>query len=162
MTCRQAERSILRSLDRDLEAGAESALSAHLRTCSRCRALQAEHVALRDALRQEEAPSPRPFFVERLRTRLEALDRPAPAAVWQKWCLRAIPVSLFLIGLFVGGLMFMPSSEEAANASQALLLRGSNPISETSSYFDETRIDDKNVMLIFAAEERTPERRPRP
>ncbi len=162
MTCRQAERSILRSLDRDLGAGAKSALDAHLRDCSRCRALQAEHVALRDALRQEEAPDPRPFFVERLRARLEALELPAPAAVWQKWCLRAIPVSLFLIGVFVGGLLFMPPSDEAVNASEALLLRGSNPISETSSLFDETRNNDKNVMIIFATDERTPERRPRP
>jgi len=162
MTCRQAERSILRSLDRDLESGPKSALDAHLRTCPRCRALRTEYVRLREALRQEEAPAPRPFFVERLRARLEALERPAPAAVWQKWCLRAIPVSLFLIGLFVGGLLFMPASEEPANVSEALLLRGANPISETSSYFDETRINDKNVMIIFAAEERTPERRPRP
>jgi hypothetical protein len=71
-------------------------------------------------------------------------------------------VSLFLIGLFIGGLIFLPGGGDTMTQSEALLLRNANPIVETSAYLDETKGVDKNMAIIFAASERTPERKPRP
>ena len=95
-------------------------------------------------------------------SRIEALENPAPAAVWRTWCLRAIPVSLFLIGLFIGGLLFLPAGADSLSQSEALLLRNAQPVPETNVYLEEAKGLDRNMAIIFAASDRTPDRRPRP
>lgn len=162
MNCRQSERWILRSLESEIGPARRRDLGGHLDACPACRSLRAEFEALRGRLKAFPEGEPRPFLARRVMARIEALERPASGPAWQKWCLRAIPVSLFLIGLFVGGLIFLPSADEAWNRSEALLLDGSNPLAETAPYFDETKIDDKNVMIIFTADERITNRSPRP
>jgi hypothetical protein len=162
MNCREAERILLLSWDRPLAAAEQDGLDLHQASCSRCRALAGEYAALRDGLRNLPQGTPRPYFWTRLNARIEALEHPAPLTVWRKWCLRAIPVSLFLIGLFIGGLIFLPAGSDNLSPSEALLLRNANPIVEMSAYLDETKGVDKNMAIIFAASERPPERKPRP
>ena len=72
------------------------------------------------------------------------------------------PVSLFLIGLFIGGIHLSAGRER-----QREPVRGPPPaqcqsIVETSVYLDETKGVDRNMAIIFAASERSPERKPRP
>jgi hypothetical protein len=162
MNCREAERILLLSWDRPLDASEQAGLDLHQASCPRCRALAGEYAALREGLRGLPQGTPRPYFWTRLNARIEALEHPAPLTVWRKWCLRAIPVSLFLIGLFIGGLIFLPAGSDNMTQSEALLLRNANPIVETSAYLDDTKGVDKNMAIIFAASERTPERKPRP
>jgi len=161
MKCRTAERDLLRSLDRTPDPAERRELDRHLQSCPRCRVLSAEYAAIQSALRGRPEGRPRPYFWERLNARIEALERPATAVLWRKWCLRAIPVSLFLLGLFLGGLMFFPGGDENLSQSEALLLRNSNPLTETRTYLDENKNVDKSMMIIFAAE-RAPERKPWP
>jgi predicted anti-sigma-YlaC factor YlaD len=162
MNCRQAERHLLRSMDHAPDEAGRRALDLHLRDCPRCRELAADYAVLRDGLHGLPQGSPKPYFWERLKARLDAPERPEPSAVWQKWCLRAIPVSLFVIGLFIGGMIFLPAGDDGLSQSETLLLRDSNPLAETNALLDESRTDDKNILIIFAASERPPERRPQP
>jgi anti-sigma factor RsiW len=166
MNCRNAERWILESLDRDLAPGPRRDLEAHLQACPDCRALRAEFVALRGDLGRLPMPALRPGFAGRVGARIEALANPAaaaPAVLWRTWCLRAIPVSLFLIGLFVGGLVFLPGANAGLSQTEALLLNETNPLAETSAFFDETKKPEENTMsILFAAAETTAQRRPRP
>jgi anti-sigma factor RsiW len=162
MKCRQAERYLLRSLDQTPNPDERLELDRHLRACPRCRVLAEDYTALRDGLRGLPQGSPKPYFWERLNARLEGLEKPEPAAVWRTWCLRAIPVSLFLIGLFIGGLIFMPGGDDNLNQSEALLLRNTKPLIGTNAYLEEAQGLDKNLVIIFAASERNPERKPRP
>jgi len=166
MSCRNAERWILESLDRELAPGPSRELDAHLRACPACRALRAEHLALRRALGPLAAPPLRPGFSGRVAARIEALAKPAPAApeaLLRAWCLRAIPVSLFLIGLFVGGMLFLPSANAGLSQTEALLLNETPPMPEAQVYFDESKKPEENTMMILlAASETTTQRRPRP
>lgn len=162
MNCREAERILLRSWDRPLDETERAALDRHVADCPACRALAAQYAALREGLHGLPQGSPRPFLARRVLARIEALENPAPAAVWRKWCLRAIPVSLFLIGLFIGGLVFLPAGTDSLSQSEALLLRNTQPVSETGLSLEETRGVDRNMAIIFAASDRTPDRRPKP
>jgi hypothetical protein len=162
MKCRKAERYLLRSLDRPLNAAERLELDRHLGPCPRCRVLRQEYIALRDSLQGLPQGSPRPYFWQRVNARIEAFEHPEPSAVWRKWCLRAIPVSLFLIGLFIGGLIFLPGGNDNLSPSEALLLRNSKNLTETITFLDETEGEGRRAMIILAASERGPERRPRP
>lgn len=162
MNCRNAERWILESLNRDLSPGPAGALEEHLRACPACRALRAEHTALRGALARLPMPDPRPGFAARVSARIEALDRTAPERLWRAWSLRAIPISLFLIGLFVGGLVFLPAGDTDLSQTEAFLINGTVPQSE-APVFDETKKPEENTMqILFAASETAAPRRPRP
>ena len=162
MKFREAERILLLSWDRPLDAAAQAGLDHHRAACPRCRALAGEYAALRDGLRSLPQGTPRPYFWTRLNARIEALEHPAPLTVWRKWCLRAIPVSLFLIGLFIGGLIFLPAGGDNMIQSEALLMRNADAVGGTSLYLDEAKGLDRNIAIIFAASDRNPERRPRP
>jgi len=163
MSCRSWERWIVESLDRGLPPGPAAALDNHLRGCPGCRRLRAEHAALRGALASPVPPGPRPGFAARVGARVAALGRMDRERALRLWCLRAIPVSLFLIGLFVGGLLFMPGAAADLNQAEALLINGTIPKSETTAVFDEARQPEENTMrILFAAAETAPSRRPRP
>ncbi len=162
MKCRKAENVLLLSWDRPLDAAGQTELARHLTACPRCRALSRDYAVLRDGLHDLPQGTPRPYLWQRVSARIEALEHPAPSAVWRQWCLRAIPVSLFLIGLFIGGLIFLPAGSDNLSQSEALLLRNANPIVETSAYLEESKGVDRNMAIIFASSERSPERTPRP
>ncbi len=162
MKCRKAENVLLLSWDRPLDAAGKAELDRHLADCPHCRARGEEYAVLRGGLHDLPQGAPRPFLWQRVSARIEALEHPAPSAVWRKWCLRAIPVSLFIIGIFIGGLIFLPGRNDNLSQSEALLLRNANPIVETSAYLEESKGVDRNMAIIFAASERSPERTPRP
>jgi hypothetical protein len=68
-------------------------------------------------------------------------------------------VALAVILLFIGGLIFLAPGEESLSQSEALLLRNANPLAEAKSLFEETKLENKNMMIIFAADEKDPTRR---
>lgn len=163
MSCRRHERWILESLDRGLPAGPAAELQEHLRACPACRRLRAEHAALRGALAVAEPSGPRPGFASRVGARIAALGRTEPERLWRAWSLRAIPVSLFLIGLCVGGLLFLPGRAADPTQTEAFLINGTIPSSDTAAYYDETKKPEENTMqILFAASETAAPRRPRP
>ncbi len=160
MRCRAAERWLSRSLDGTLDPSRQNALDGHLAACPRCRALARDYARLGESLGRPAEPEPLPYFWERLRVRIAEQEKAAPAALWLKWSLRAIPVSLALIGFFLGAIAFMsPVLDSQMSQTEALLLRNDNPLTETKTLFEEEKIENKGMMIIFASNERIPTRR---
>jgi hypothetical protein len=54
---------------------------------------------------------------------------------------------------------FLGPHEEDLSQSEALLLRNTNPLAEAKSLFEETKLENKNMMIIFASDEKDPTRR---
>jgi len=154
MTCRKAERWLLASFDRDLPGPAREALARHLALCSECRKRSEIYGVLRSRLAGHQPPDPLPRFWERLEARIAA-GRPADArAAWLRLWVRAIPVSLSLIaGFLVATLFFFPTGTELTQ-SEALLFSDDNPIEEIRPIIDEGRMEDRHLMVLFAADER--------
>jgi len=154
MTCRKAERWLLRSFDRDLPEPSRAALTEHLGLCSECRRRAEEYGLLRNRLSGVRTPDPLPRFWERLEARI-AEDRPADSgARWLRFLVRTIPVSLSLItGFLIATLFFLPAGTELTQP-EALLLNEDNPITDTRPIIDEGRPEDRNLMVLFAADER--------
>jgi predicted anti-sigma-YlaC factor YlaD len=158
MKCKDAEKRLLRSFDGELEGATKAELDGHLKACPGCRKKQSQYNMLLENLKIEDA-EPLPYFWERLETKLRESERVEPWTIWAKWSRRAVPVALALILLFIGGLAFFSPGEEDLSQSEALLLRNDNPLAETKTFFEETRLENKNMMIIFAADEKVPARR---
>jgi predicted anti-sigma-YlaC factor YlaD len=141
-----------------LEGATKTELDGHLKACPGCREKQSEYGVLLKNLKIEGA-EPLPYFWQRLETKLRERERMEPWTIWAKWSRRAVPVALALILLFIGGLALFAPGEEDLSQSEALLLRNDNPLTETKTFFEETRLDNKNMMIIFAADEKVPTRR---
>ncbi len=162
MKCKDAEKRLLRSFDGDLEGATKAELDGHLKACPACRQKQTEYEVLLKNLKIEEA-KPLPYFWERLETKLRERERLEPWTVWAKWSRRAVPVSLALVALFIGALaIFSPAAEEEISQPAALLLQNANPITEAKILFDTEKLEDRGLAIIFAADERIPDRRQRP
>ena len=158
MKCKDAEKRLLRSFDGDLEGATKAALDGHLKACPACRQKLADYGVLLKNLKIEEA-KPLPYFWERFESKLRERERLEPWTVWAQWSRRAVPVALALLMLFAGALVFLGPSEEDLSQSEALLLRNDNPLAETKAFFEETKLENKNMMIIFAADERTTARK---
>ena len=159
MRCREASRLLTRSAGPALEPGRAERLDAHEKACPDCRALRSRLERVRSSLAGAPVPEPLPYFHERLRARIDERLRPAPAPVWVSWSIRAIPVSLLLIGFFVGAIVFLsPAVNDEMSQPEALLLQNSNPLSETITLLDD-KAENKSLNLIFAVNERSPARR---
>jgi hypothetical protein len=77
-----------------------------------------------------------------------------PWLVFQRWCLRTVPLALALALVFVAALVLISPREQAElSQSEALLLRNVNPLSETQALFGEGKQESQNLMIIFAAQE---------
>jgi len=158
--CREVRKWLLRSLDGILDPSREKAVDDHIKLCSRCRKLRQEYRTITHSLRRQPDAEPLPHFWERLQSKLKDRERQEPEAIWLKWCLRAIPVSLILIGFFIGAIAFWnPSGEEEMSQPEALLLRNANPIAETKTFFEEEKLENRNMMIIFTGDEKVPDRR---
>lgn len=160
MRCREARRWLL-SPDRPLDAGRKAELDAHTKACPDCRDLGSRAELVRSGLAGAPVPEPLPYFYERLRARIDERlgPAPAPAPVWVRWSIRAVPVSLLLIGFFVGAILFLsPAVNEEMSPPVALLLQNSNPLSETITLLDD-KAENKSLNLIFAVNERSAARR---
>jgi anti-sigma factor RsiW len=154
MTCRKAERWLLTSFDRDLPEASREALARHLGLCPECRKRSEEYGVLRYRLAGIQTPDPFPRFWERLETRIAAGRSDDPGAIWLRLWVRAIPVSLSLIaGFLIATFLLRPAGTELSRP-EALLLTDSNPIVETRPILDAERPEDRNMMVLFAADER--------
>ncbi len=158
MKCKDAEKRLLRSFDGELEGATKTELDSHLASCPGCREKQSEYNVLLKNLKIEDV-EPLPYFWERLETKLRERERVEPWTIWARWSRRAVPVALALILLFIGGLALFAPGEEDLSQSEALLLRNTNPLAEAKSLFEETKLENKNMMIIFAADEKVPARR---
>ena len=158
MKCKDAEKRLLRSFDGELEGASKADLDGHLKACPSCRRKQSEYGVLLKNLKIEDA-EPLPYFWQRLEAKLRERERVEPWTVWAKWSRRVIPVALALILLFIGGLAFFTPGEETLSQAEALLLRNANPLAEAKSLFEETKLENKNMMIIFAADEKDSTRR---
>jgi anti-sigma factor RsiW len=159
MNCRTAERWLLESFDHALAPDRRAALLGHLGLCGRCREAAAEFVKVRGRLAGLAVPEPLPYFWERLERRLDEKPAVESAAAWVRWSLRAIPVSLSLIaGFLAASLVFLPVQSEVVQP-EAFLLTEANPITEAPSIIDEPKRENRDVMILFAADERVPGRR---
>ena len=159
MRCRTASRLILRSFDAPPDPGTKERLDAHAAVCPACRALRKRAELIRTRLAGAVPPEPRPYFVERLRAKIDENLRPEPVPVWIRWSARAVPVSLLLIAFFAGAIVFLsPAVDEEMSPPEALLLQNANPLSETITLFDE-KAENKSLNVIFAVNERSSFRR---
>jgi hypothetical protein len=151
---------MLRSLDHPLPDEQEQALAEHRLECAACRALEQDYLSLRQTLRDEDFPAPKPYFWERLQPRLEPRPRPGLQAVWKHWGLRAIPCSLAVIVFVVLAATFLitPQPEELSQAG--MLLRDQNPFQDTL-LLAEDMPGNPNMVLLFSSldENGTPRRK---
>jgi hypothetical protein len=150
MRCKTAEKWILRSLDHPLTDERGQALAAHRHECAACRALEQEYLSLRQTLKAEDFPAPKPYFWERLQPRLEPKPRLNLQAMWKQWGLRAIPCSLAVIVFIVlaATFLFSPQTEELSQAG--MLLRDQNPFQDTLLLAEDTA-GNPNMALLFAS-----------
>jgi anti-sigma factor RsiW len=156
MNCKTAEKWILRSLDGRLDEASGRALADHLRECSSCRRMQAEYRSMLSLLREGKEQPPLPRFWERLEPRLREEEKIVPLIVWEKWCLRAVPVFLALAVLAAGLFVATPQQKAAMTQSEVLLLENVNPLTETRTILEEQRPEQRNMMLIFASLDEKP------
>lgn len=159
MRCKKVERWISRALDGRLDARSAGLLEDHLAACPSCRRAQAEYRSVASLLRNGKETDPGPYFWRRLEPRLREEREIMPLLVYERWCLRAVPVFLVLAVLAAGLLFLTPRSAEMTR-SEVLLLQNVNPLVETRTLFEEEKPENRNMMLIFAsAEEAAPARR---
>jgi anti-sigma factor RsiW len=155
MNCRRADDFLVRSFEGPLPPGEADALRGHLAVCPRCRRRSEEYGLIREACRAFPPAEPRPFFVERLSAKLPAV-RPSPWA-WpavRKLGLKLVPAYLAVIVVLGAALAFL-RPQPAPELSQAeILLRGDDPLNETTNILDEKRAEDKNMMILFASLDR--------
>lgn len=160
MRCKDAQKWILRSLDTPLPAGLKKELDDHAGGCARCEKARRDYGAIIGRLKDGREVEPLPYFWTRLESRIREAERQEPWTVWLRWSRRAIPVSLLLIGFFVGAIAFLsPAIDEEMGQPEALLLRNANPLAETNTLFDEQKIENKSMMIMFAGNEQLPSRR---
>jgi len=160
MRCKDAQKWILRSLDGALPADVEKAVGDHAAGCAPCAKVRRDYAEILGRLKAGGEPEPLPYFWTRLESRIREEERQETGTVWLRWSRRAIPVSLLLIGFFIGAIAFLsPAIDEEMGQAEALLLRNANPLAETNTLFDEQRNEDKSMMIMFAGNEQLPSRR---
>ena len=154
MRCKEAQKWILRSLDGALPAEVKKTVETHACGCARCARLRQDYGIILGRMKEGGEPEPLPYFWTRLESRIRKEKRQEPGLVWLKWSRRAIPVSLLLIGFFVGAIAFLsPAIDEEMSQTEALLLRNANPLAETNILFDEQKNGNKSMMIMFAGNE---------
>jgi len=152
MNCRQAERRLLRRHDGRLSAAEEKRLDLHLLSCPKCREIENEYGLLFNTLARPGASGPRPLFWQRLEARIEESGRENGWAPVRRWCRRAVPAALAVTAALLAVLLVLsPGRRTELSPSEALLLRNDNPLTETRTLLEEKRVEDRNMMLIFAS-----------
>jgi len=159
MRCKKAERWISRWVDNRLDPDRSAAIERHLTACPDCRRTAHEIRNLVALLRQEKEAEPAPGFLARLEPRLREEQALVPLLVWERWSLRAVPVFLAIVLVFVGLVAFGPSEAATLTQSEALLLENRIPLTETQQIFEAAKSEDRNMMLIFASLEAPAARR---
>jgi anti-sigma factor RsiW len=152
MDCKKAERFLLRSYDGKLGSAEARLLQEHLESCSSCRRKEKEYRTILGLIRPDSRSEPLPYFRERLMARIREKEKEVPALFGLKWAHRAVVFSLAVFLLFgVGVLLFQPKEPQAQSQAEQLFLQNENPLTETASLLNQQRVEDKNMMLIFAS-----------
>ncbi len=154
MKCKKYEKLLLRSLDGLLKTEEKEELDNHLRSCSFCQSKKKEYQTILEALKEREFPEPKLYFWERLQPKLKEREKHAPWLLWKQWGMRVVPLALMMIVLLSTALIFsFAQKEDELSQSGILLFHNSNPIEETKPLLEEGKIEEKNMMIIFAAME---------
>lgn len=160
MKCKKFETWILHSLDQRLKEKDKGKLEEHMKTCPHCQEKEKEYRNLLSLTKEKTYPEPKPYFWERLQTKIRERQTPSLWPAMKRWSLRAVPFSLLvmlLIALMVW--LISPHRDQELSQSEALLLRNSNPLQETQLLL-EGKPENQNMMLIFSSlEERDSPRR---
>ncbi|MGD2294391.1 MAG: zf-HC2 domain-containing protein [Candidatus Aminicenantes bacterium] len=154
MKCKQTEKFILRSFDDRLNSAEKAELKSHLDNCPECRKRKKEYQILLQTLGSDPLPEMKPYFWERVQPKLKEKKGIDPWTVWRQFGLRAIPLSLLFVIVFVAAvLVFIPAQTEELNLSQTgvFLLENSNPLEETKAYLSEEGEVNKHIMLLFSS-----------
>jgi hypothetical protein len=152
MVCKKAERLLLCSIDRRLEAREKIWLKNHIQGCLRCQKAEREYRMILGSLKEESTPEPLPYFRERLLAKLSEKEKVMPGLFWQRWAARA--VAFFLTAIILSGgafLIFRPQETQQSSQVEALLLRDENPLVETRNILEARGPENNNMMLIFTA-----------
>ncbi|UCC38368.1 MAG: zf-HC2 domain-containing protein [Candidatus Aminicenantes bacterium] len=161
MNCKKAEKFLLKSLDGLLRNEETQKFEKHLERCLRCQAKKEQYQAIRRALKEKDYLEPKPYFWERLKSKLKEEKKYEPWSQWKRWSLRAIPLSLLIVIILAATIILLiPTEKEELSESGVLLLRNLNPFPETRTLLEAESIENRNMMLIFTAtQERNGERR---
>ncbi|MGD2245297.1 MAG: hypothetical protein PVI11_01990 [Candidatus Aminicenantes bacterium] len=157
MNCKKFEKRILRAFDERLRDDEKKELEEHLHSCPLCSATQEEYRAILNTLKTKDFPEPKPYFWERLQSKLEKSKKVEPWMLWKQWGMRAIPVSLLLILFLSAALLLLSPPEEEVELTKVfsqsgiLLLEDQSPLQETTALLETAGIEDKNMILIFTA-----------
>jgi predicted anti-sigma-YlaC factor YlaD len=148
-------------MDGRLPESRRDELAGHVAACPGCRAYGRDYGVLLGLLKVDREPEPLPYFQERLRAKIAERERAeSPRALWMRWSLRAIPVSLVLIAVFIGALVFIgPPLDDDMSQPAALLIKNANPLSETNALFNEDKLEAKSMLIMFAGNEFASSRR---
>ncbi len=150
MKCKKIERLLLQSFDGLLKEKETEELENHIKGCSLCQEKRKQYQAILDSLKLKDWPEPKPYFWERLQPKLKEKQKYEAWWVWKTWSIRAIPVFLLLVLLLTAALVFIhPNGGVELSESGVLLLRNLNPLEETRTLFEEEKVENKNMMLIF-------------
>lgn len=150
MKCKKIERLLLQSFDGLLKEKETKELENHIKGCSLCQEKRKQYQAILDSLKLKDWPEPNPYFWERLQPKLKEKQKYEAWWVWKTWSMRAIPVFLLLVLLLTAALVFVhPNGGVELSESGVLLLRNLNPLEETRTLFEEEKVENKNMMLIF-------------
>lgn len=152
MNCKKFERLLSRSFDGSLKTGEREKLDEHLESCLSCRRMKEDYELIFNTLREKEFPEPQPYFWERLRPKLRERKKLEAWLLWKQLGLRAVPLSLLFAVLITAVLIFFsPEKNGQLSQSGILLFQNQNPIQETKTILEEEKVEDKNMMLIFAS-----------
>lgn len=154
MKCKRAETFISRALDGLLSVEEEEALRIHLKDCNACQKRKKEYRVMIDTLRDQDFPEVKPYFWERLQSRLKDQRKYDVWSLWKRWSLRAVPLSIVaVVILALGLLLFLPQPTHELSQTEALLLRDSFPYPESLTFLEEEGAENKSMQIIFTAME---------
>jgi len=152
MDCKKAERFLLRSLDGKLDPEESTVLRTHLEKCPFCQKKGSEYRVILGLVRPQIVPTPLPYFKERVLAKLKERGKAAPSLLWVKWAHRAVALSLATFLLFGAGILFFrPEEPRALSQTERFLFQDENPLGEAANILDQKKVEDRNMMLIFAS-----------
>jgi predicted anti-sigma-YlaC factor YlaD len=152
MNCQRVEKLLLKSFDGLLDKHQTEILEKHLGSCPECLSMKEEYETILGILKTSSYPEPKPSFWERLQPKLRGKQMVNPWAQWKLWGLRAVPVALFIVVILAGVLTFIDLRQpDELSSSEAFLLQNKNPLQGSSSILDEEKVEEANMMLIFAS-----------
>lgn len=152
MNCKRSEKFLLRFLEKSLNNSDKEILDRHYHNCIPCQKRIREYQKMLELMKIDIFPEPKPYFWERLKSKLKEQKKSDPWFIWKRWGLRAIPLSLLVIIFLSAAIFFfIPPQTEELSQSEVLLLRNLNPFPETRTLMEEEGVENQNMMLIFTS-----------